>query len=152
MLCFACNYLYLSNNFKQLLCHVTPYPSDPASEDCLASHSGSSSLVSVLEAKCDEAACSSLRACLLDPAGDLNTAHVSLNTQNIPRRPLLLHLRPGRGPGGPGGGAARAAGLGGEAEGGGRHQLLDDAAHLPQVTETRAGGGSPGTWHLTPDT
>ena len=31
----------------------------------------------MLEAKCDEAACSSLRACLLDPAGDLNTAHDS---------------------------------------------------------------------------
>ena len=102
--------------------------------------------MSVLEAKCDEDTCSSLRACLLDPAGDLNTAHDSLNKQYIPRRPLRLHLRPGRGPGGPGGGAARAAGLGGEAEGGGRHQLLDDAAHLPQVTDTRPGAG-----HLTPD-
>ena len=68
---------------KALYCaHVTPYPSDPASEDCLASHPGSSSLVSVLEAKCDEAACSSLRACLLDPAGDLNTAHDSLNNEH----------------------------------------------------------------------
>ena len=58
-----------------ILAHVTPYPSDPASEDCLASHPGSSSLVSVLGAKCDEATCSSLRACLLDPAGDLNSQH-----------------------------------------------------------------------------
>ena len=63
-------YLIILNNY---CAHVTPYPSDPASEDCLASHPGSSSLVSVLEAKCDEAACSSLRACLLDPAGDLNS-------------------------------------------------------------------------------
>ena len=80
---FAIIYIYqiILNNY---CAHVTPYPSDPASEDCLASHPGSSSLVSVLEAKCDEDTCSSLRACLLDPAGDRNTPHVSVNTQIYP--------------------------------------------------------------------